>query len=241
MDYLESTFSKVNQQKYQLFLLDDFNVDLLQYESHSYTNDFLNTMISNSFLSYMHQPTRVTDHSETVINNIFSNISNYETASGNITSVIADHFAQFLLIKKCYVSFKSCDYYVYDYSKFGREKFTHEFSLLDWSPIDDPFVSVNDHFDYFLEKTTTCIASHLPKKKITKRNLKVKTKPWINGEIKKNNLMSNRDKFFKKMAKNSTSAIISICIPNLEIVWSQNNISPKLSIIKIISKSIKPT
>ena len=41
MDYLESTFTKVNQQKY----LDDFNIDLLQYESHSYTNDFLNTMI----------------------------------------------------------------------------------------------------------------------------------------------------------------------------------------------------
>ena len=129
MDYLESTFSQVNQQKYQVFVLGDFNIDLLQYESHSYTNDFLNTMISNSFLPYIHQPTRVTDHSETVIDNIFSNISDYETVSGNITSLIADHFAQFLLIKKCYVSFKSCNYYVYDYTKFGREKFIHDFSI----------------------------------------------------------------------------------------------------------------
>ena len=40
MDYLESTFLKVNQQKYQVFVLGDFNIDLLQYESHSYTNDF---------------------------------------------------------------------------------------------------------------------------------------------------------------------------------------------------------
>ena len=122
MDYLESTFSKVNQQKYQVFVLGDFNIDLLQYESHSYTNDFLNTMISNSFLPYIHQPTRVTDRSETVIDNIFSNISNYETVSGNITGVIVDHFAQFFLVKKCYVSFKSCNYHVYDYTKFGRKK-----------------------------------------------------------------------------------------------------------------------
>ena len=43
-DYLESTFSKVNQQNYQVFLLGDFNTDLLQYESHSYTSEFLNTM-----------------------------------------------------------------------------------------------------------------------------------------------------------------------------------------------------
>ena len=49
MDYLESTFTKVNQQKYQVFVLGDFNIDLLQYESHSYTNDFLSTMIPTPF------------------------------------------------------------------------------------------------------------------------------------------------------------------------------------------------
>ena len=51
------------------------------------------------------------------------------------------------------------------------EKITHDFSLLDWSPIDDPSVSVNDHFDYFLEKSTTFIDSHLPKKKTTENPL----------------------------------------------------------------------
>ena len=91
---------------------------------------------------------------------------------------------------------------MYDYTKFGREKFIHDFSVLDWSPINDPSVSVNDHFDYFVEKTTTCIDSHLPKKRITNRNLKLRTKPWINGKIQK--LMFNRDKFFKKMIKNPT-------------------------------------
>ena len=177
------------------FFLGGFIIDLLQYESHSYTNLLLNTMISNSFLPYIHQPPRVTDHSETVIDNIFSNISDYETVIGNITSLIADHFSQFLLIKKCYGSLKSCDYYVYDCFKFGKEKFTHDFSLLDWSSIDDPSVSVNYHFDYFLEKTT-CIDSYPPEKQITKRNLKLRTKPWINGEIQK--LMFNRDNFFQE-------------------------------------------
>ena len=74
---------------------DLLNIDLLQYESHTSTNDFLNTMISNSFLPYILQPTRVTDHSSTVIDNIFSNVTDFVTSSGNITSLVADHFAQF--------------------------------------------------------------------------------------------------------------------------------------------------
>ena len=72
-------------------------MDLLQYESHNSINDFLNSMVSHSFLPYILQPTRVTDHSATVINNIFSNINDYETYSGNITTLVTDHFAEFLI------------------------------------------------------------------------------------------------------------------------------------------------
>ena len=71
--------------------------------------------------------TRVTDHSATVIDNIFSNITDFDTLSGNITGIIADHFAQFLLIKKCHMSYKSCSYFVHDYSNFSKEKFIHDF------------------------------------------------------------------------------------------------------------------
>ena len=49
----------------------DFNLNLLNYETHDDTNDFLNSMISYSFLPYILHPTRVTDYSSTVIDNIF--------------------------------------------------------------------------------------------------------------------------------------------------------------------------
>ena len=126
----------------------DFNTDLLQYDLHSYTNDFVNSMISHSFLPYILQPSRVTDHSATIIDNIFSNITDFETLSGNITALVNDHFAQFLLIKKCYISYKSCRYYIYDYSNFAKEKFIHDFSLLDWSYLHNDELSINYKFDY---------------------------------------------------------------------------------------------
>ena len=99
LEYLEKTFVKINKNKYDIFLMGNFNIDLLQYDSHNPTNDFINAMVSHSFLPYIHQPSRVTDHSATIIDNIFSNITDYETVSGNITTHIADHFAQFLLKK----------------------------------------------------------------------------------------------------------------------------------------------
>ena len=122
-------------------------------------------MISQSLVPYIHHPTRVTYHSATVIDNIFSNITDHETVSGNITSLIADHFAQFLLIKKCHVSFKSCSYSAYDYSNFGKEKFIHDYSLLDWSSLDNLSVFISDHFDYFYEITSACIDSHVPRER----------------------------------------------------------------------------
>ena len=70
LGYTESTLSRFDKNKYHVFLMGDFNVDLSQYESHSHTDDFINSMISNSLLPYIHQLTKVTKHSATVIDNI---------------------------------------------------------------------------------------------------------------------------------------------------------------------------
>ena len=165
VQYLEATFSLIDKKKYNIFITGDFSIDLLQYESHSNTKDFLNTMISNSFLPYILQPTRVTDHSSTVIDNIFSNITDFISSSGNITSLVADHFDQFLIIKKCHVSYKSRSYLVNDYSNFGKEKFIRDYSLINWSSLSDSNKSVNEHFNYFYKKTSDCIIYMSKRKK----------------------------------------------------------------------------
>ena len=51
--------------------------------------------------------------------------------------MIADHFAQFLIMKKFHVHGKSNCYFTYDYSKVVKDKFIYDFSLLDWSELDD--------------------------------------------------------------------------------------------------------
>ena len=84
-------------------IMGDFNFNLLNYESHNDSNEFINFMVSHHLLPHILQPTRVTDHSATIINNIFTNEAEYDTITGNILSQLADHFSQFLIMKKKYM------------------------------------------------------------------------------------------------------------------------------------------
>ena len=99
----------------------DFNVNLLNYNTRNYTNEFMN-MISHYLLPHILHPTRVTDHSATVIHNIFSNNSSHETVSGNIMTHISDHFPQFIILNKTNIDYKRCSFCKRDFSKFDEQK-----------------------------------------------------------------------------------------------------------------------
>ena len=58
------------------YIMGDYNLDLLKHECHQPTEYFLNTMYSNSMLPLIYKPTRETDSTATLIDNIFTN--NYD-------------------------------------------------------------------------------------------------------------------------------------------------------------------
>ena len=90
-NYLNPVLDKLSKESKQVFLLGDFNIDLLNYNDHQPTNEFLDSLASNSFLPYILQPTRLTSHSKTLIDNKFPNVISYEVISGNITATISNH------------------------------------------------------------------------------------------------------------------------------------------------------
>ena len=87
-EYMDMTMNKLSKENKLIFVMEDFNLNLLNCESHSETNDFLNCMVSHYLLPYILHPTQVTDHSATVIDNIFCNNTVYDTFSGNILCYI---------------------------------------------------------------------------------------------------------------------------------------------------------
>ena len=51
----------------------DPNLNLLNYDNHDETDEFLYTMNPNFLLPYIYQPTRITDKSATLIDSIYAN------------------------------------------------------------------------------------------------------------------------------------------------------------------------
>ena len=84
-NYLNNLLDKVSKEQKFVFLIGDFNVNLLNYNNHNPTNEFLDSLAPNSFIPYTLQPTRLTSHSKTLMDNIFSNIICPDAISGNLT------------------------------------------------------------------------------------------------------------------------------------------------------------
>ena len=64
------------------------------------TNEFLDSLSSNMFLPCTFLPTRISEYSKTLIDNIFTNKFANITASGNILASISDHLPQFSIFSE---------------------------------------------------------------------------------------------------------------------------------------------
>ena len=96
--YLNKLFENISKEQKSISLLGDFTVNLLNYNEHNQTNEFLDSLASNSFIPLILQSTRITSHSNTLIDNIISNVIDSDIISGNLTATISDHLPQFTII-----------------------------------------------------------------------------------------------------------------------------------------------
>ena len=97
-EYLMEKFSKENK---EIYLIGDFDLDLLKIDDKNEIEHFYNIISSNLLVPHITIPTRITPTSKTLIDNIFSNNLDFVRAkSGNITITISDHMPQFIIISK---------------------------------------------------------------------------------------------------------------------------------------------
>ena len=90
----------VNKEKKSCVIMGDINIDLLKYNLHNKTNEYVDNVISRGFLPLITKPTRVFPSSATLIDHIYSNNISAQLSSGIIITDVADHFGTFLIVKK---------------------------------------------------------------------------------------------------------------------------------------------
>ena len=72
-NFLADILHAICKSKKTCALMGDFNVDLLKIDQHDEANFFYNILTDNDFRPLIMQPTRVTQSSATLIDNIFIN------------------------------------------------------------------------------------------------------------------------------------------------------------------------
>ena len=124
-NYLHKLLENISKEQESVFLLVDFNVNLLNYNEHNQTNELLDSLASNSLTPLILQPTRITSHTNTLIDNIFSNVVDPDIILGNLTATISDHLPQFSIIPNMFGNIPSNKSNINerDWSKFDRENF----------------------------------------------------------------------------------------------------------------------
>ena len=116
---------KVSKEQKQIFLPGDFNINLLNYDEHQPTNDFLDSLASSSIIPYILLPSRLISCSKTLTDNIFSNILCSKIISANLTATISDHLPLFLFAPNILsnTSYNGSNIFERDWSKFNKENF----------------------------------------------------------------------------------------------------------------------
>ena len=174
----------------------DFNIDLLNYESHHLTEEYINTMNFLSFQPMITKPTtRITDHSATLIDHIFFNSLEYYTVSGNIIYDISDHLPNFVLIDNANIQNKSKKVFKRDYS-IDRNALIEDFKMIDWTYHFHSRNTVDEMYDTFYAMTNEIINKHIPLKKLSRKAVKQTAKPWVTPAIQTSIIIKN--KYYKK-------------------------------------------
>ena len=169
---MKNLFLKLNKENKGVYICGDFNINLLKYDDEIVAQDFYNLMNSNVYLPQINLPTRITDTTMTLIDNIFTNTMSYNSFSSNILIQIAEHLSQFLSVDTSKIEYKKLDIYKRDYSNFNDQSFIEDISIQNWhNEYDDP----NDCYTDFIFRLEGCANRHAHLKK----NLMLKRKKGL--------------------------------------------------------------
>ena len=156
-----------------------------------------------NILPTIHRPTRVDDKSQTIIDNIFSNLietTNFE--SGIFKADITDHFPNFLIIKNTKKNILNRKETIYkrNLKIKNLEKLKNKCGETNWENVTS-CNNAENAFELFSEKLQNIFNSTCPIEEKTLKNKEVKN-PWMTEGLKKSS--KRKQKLYNKFLKNRT-------------------------------------
>lgn len=185
----ENCIDKSMEEEKELYILGDFNRDLLNSNIKRNWVEFITQFGLSQMVT---QATRVTPRSSTLIDHIYCNIQENCSNVSVPNLGISDHFPIFFTrkINSCKPKSKHYSISYRSFKNFNEENFKNDLRLIPWDIVkmfDDP----NDALDTWSRLFLDVVNKHIP---IKQHRVKHKTQPqWLTPEIIE--AIKNRDRF----------------------------------------------
>ena len=193
---MNTCLSSVNKEGKLCYLLGDYNINLINVNSHNPTADLIDIMFSQAFVPLINRPTRVTANTSTLIDHIYTNalfVENYIYRSGILISAMSDHFPVFLLCseeKQAYVTKKQITSHVINTRTLHALKTS--LGNQNWCPVLE-HQDANKAYNAFSDIFNKCYNEHIP---VITKELPKRKKPWITQCLL--NSIKRKNKLYKQ-------------------------------------------
>ena len=238
-DEIQEILSQYIHTNTEIILTGDFNIDLMQIHEKEHVKDFMEMLTSNGLVPKITSPTRLTEHSKTLIDNCFVRLSTAfsKTTAGIMTSALSDHLPYFvafdyLIMKKQKVKYIKCFLNNEQAKRNFKDELCNTLSMEMFKTgyQDNP----NENYDIFDKVIETALQKHMPVKIFKFNKHKHKKSEWITRGII--NSIKFRDKLYQRLKKTPpTNAMYVTLKTNLQTynrILKQNIRNAKVSYYK---------
>ena len=202
-EFYDRTLSTFSSERRNLYILGDFNINLLGTPLDQEAKTFINMNSSYCLIPLINTPTRITMTSETLIDNIFTNVIGPDLDCGSFCIDVTDHLPIFMLSNISLPKQKKIiqEKLKREISDEGFKKVNQELSNTDWSSIYSTS-DANKAYDIFLSLLIPVINRNLPLRKSKNCKTKIR-KPWITPKLLR--YIKQKNKLYKIFVNNKTA------------------------------------
>ena len=180
---LKETLKTIKKEKKTVILCGDFNYNLLEYVTDKSVSDFLNTMLEFNFQPCITEPSKITNTNKpSLVDNIFINTMD-NPSSGNILEHISnDHLPNFIILdhekKDPTIKIK-----IRDNKNFNNDGFLCDLQNPTIVQQIEYAVNTEQAFEIYHKVYTDTLNKYAPIKYLSKKEIKIKQKPWLTPGI----------------------------------------------------------
>ena len=191
IELLENVLQKFERHKQkQVLLLGDFNIDLIKHNCDINSQNLIDTTTNHGFVQLISRPTRITDHSASLIDHIYTNKLTKVVRTSVVTHDLSDHLATLVTVsldanfdnvqwRESERVNKSEKYEYRMFNEANNEKFQELIADEIWDISDE--LDAQEQYDKFIDIYNKHYETAFPlnTKRTRRKKERMDPKPWI--------------------------------------------------------------